>query len=75
MLKVNSFYRTPTQLIYITSYDVTTNRYHGISPEGKVWCRIRKRDEPQFIYSGSFVFFQPEEIVTYMQLNYPEYFI
>lgn len=75
MLKLNSFYRTTSDLVYLTSYDVTTNRYHGISTEGKVVRRIPKRDEFTYTYCGSFIFFSPDEIQSYMQANYPEYFI
>lgn len=75
MLKLNSFYKTSTDILYISSYDVTTNRYYGTSSNGSFACRILRRDEPQFTYCGSFAFFKPDEIQTYMQSNYPEYFI
>jgi len=75
MLKLNAFYRTLTDIIYFTSYDVTTNRYHGTSPQGRVVCRIKKSEESNYTYQGSHAFFQQDDILTYMQTTYPEYFI
>lgn len=75
MLQLNAFYKTATDIIYLTSYDVTTNRYYGVSPRGKVSCRIKRSEESHYAYQGSFAFFQQDDILTYMRITYPEYYV
>jgi hypothetical protein len=75
MLKSNAIYKFSSTILYISSYDVTTNSYHGRNPEGKIHIRVKRREESQYTYCGSFMFLDEEELQTYMQTTYPEYYV